>query len=321
MLIVPESAVAGLVTMQDAIAAVDAAYRFMDQGRATRYPVVRELVGHADAVFGIKSGFMAQGTVLGLKAGGYWPGNARQGRTNHQSAVALFDAESGQLAAVISGNRLGALRTAAGTAVSVSCLARPDADTLGIVGAGTQAEHQIRAVASVRRLERVLVWNRTRDRADALCRRLAGELRIERATLERVARESAIVVTVTSAREPLVRRDWIRPGTHIAAVGTDTAGKIELEPGLVAASRIFVDHVVQARTIGECQHAFASGLVSDEDTRNTIGAALNGRVGARRSAEEITLFDSTGIALQDLAVAALVLGRARDRGVGTEVAL
>jgi ornithine cyclodeaminase len=128
-----------------------------------------------------------------------------------------------------------------------------------------------------------------------------------------------ILVTVTPSTSPIVMQDWVRPGTHISAMGADTVGKQELAPGLIATGRVVVDSVEQALTIGECQHAFREGLLARADLTQTLGGLASGRLRGRTSDSEITIFDSTGIALQDLAPAAEAAERARRRGVGIEV--
>jgi len=159
MIIVPESAIDGLVTQDDCIAAVEKVFASMAKRTARNFPVVREAIGHADALYGFKSGFDRESLALGLKAGGFWPGNAAKGLTNHQSTVFLFDADTGRCRAVVGGNLLTALRTAAASAISIRHLAREDARVIGMIGAGHQSAFQLRAALGQRTFERVLAWN------------------------------------------------------------------------------------------------------------------------------------------------------------------
>lgn len=322
MLIVPEREIASLVAMENAIAAVEAAFAAADRERAHSYPVVREILGHADAVFGIKSGFDAEGAILGLKAGGYWPGNAARGLGNHQSTVLLFDPDTGRARALVGGNLLTALRTGAASALATRYLARPEARTLGIIGTGGQAPYQLRANLLARPFARVLAWDPSADNL-ARFREQVEETGLEFAApgREAVAREADVLITITPSQAPLVEKGWVRPGTHINAMGADTAGKQELDPALVAAAQIFVDSPEQAATIGECQHAARLGLLAPRDLAGTLGGLASGRLTGRRDAEAVTLFDGTGIALQDLAVAALALRRAQEAGRCLEVPL
>lgn len=320
MIVVPESAIAGLVTPADAFGAVEQVFASMAARTAVNFPVVREAIGHADALYGFKSGFDRANLDLGLKAGGYWPGNAAKGLTNHQSAVFLFDAGTGRCRAVVGGNLLTALRTAAAAAVSVAHLARPDASVLGIVGAGHQAAYQLRAVAAQRSFGKVVGWNRTPERLDGLAK-VAAELGLpfEPVTLDRLGVEADVIVTITSSFAPILMDAQVRPGTHLACMGTDTKGKQEVEAALLARATVFADEIAQAVGIGESQHAVAAGLLAAADIAE-IGAVITGAHPGRTSEAEITLFDGTGVGLQDLAVASAVVRLAVEKGVAQDVA-
>lgn len=318
MLIVPENLAASLVSAQDAIDVVGAAFVAAYEQNARSYPVVRETVPGFEAVFGVKAGFDGSLPALGLKAGGYWARNAAAGRSNHQSTTLLFDPLSGQAMALVGANYLTGVRTGAASALASRHLARAGARALGLIGTGTQSLHQLRAAMAVRPLNRVLAWDP--DKANlARFAREVGELGLafEAPDIADVARRSDIVITITPSRQALLQRSWIRPGTHINAMGADTAGKQELDPELVGAASIVVDDAEQAISIGECQHAYRLGLIGRDRLGSSLGAVIAGAV-SRRSPEEITLFDGTGVALQDLAVAVLAYRRARERGLGLD---
>jgi alanine dehydrogenase len=321
MLFIPEALCAELVDEAAAYDAVEAVFVAMARGEARNFPVVREALGHAEALYGFKGGFDRAGLILGVKAGGYWPNNHGKGVGNHQSTVFLFDPDSGRPIAVVGGNHLTAVRTAAASAVSIRHLAREDARVLGMVGAGHQATFQLRAALRQRRFERVVGWNLHPEKLSRLAA-VAEEagLPFEPVTLDRLGAEADVIITITSSFAPILMRDHVRPGTHLACMGTDTKGKQEVAAELVAEATLFTDERAQAVTIGECQHAVAAGL-RDADAVIEIGQVLIGAHPGRRSAEEITLFDGTGIGLQDLAVAAraLALARAQGRGVVVEI--
>ena len=321
MLLIPETLVPDLLSVADAIAAVERTLAAYDRDAAEPYPVVREMTGHRRAVFGIKSGFDRSAMLLGLKAGGYWPENAAAGRTNHQSTILLFDPETGMASALVGGNYLTGVRTGAASAIATRHLAREDATTLSIIGAGIQSGYQLRATLAVRALQRVVAWDPSAANLEALGRevRALGLPFIAAASPEDAVRPADILITVTPSQSPIVHKDWVRPGTHINAMGADTAGKQELAPDLVASASICVDAVEQAITIGECQHAFRQGLLCRDDLTRTLGGLASGRLAGRSRDDEITLFDGTGIALQDLAAAGVTVARARARGLGTEV--
>ena len=317
MLIVPEALIADLVSPEDAFAAVAATFAAMARGDAYNFPVVREALGEGRQ-YGFKSGLDRAGGMLGVKAGGYFPGNAGRGITNHQSTVYLFDPESGRPTAMVGGNLLTALRTAAASALSIDRLARAEARVLGIVGAGHQAGFQLRAAARVRNWDRVIGWNLHPEMLPKLGA-VAAELGLpfEAVGLEQMVEADAII-TITSSPAASLMAAHVAPGTHLACMGTDTKGKQEVEPALVAKARLFTDEVTQSVSIGEAQHAVAAGLVAEGDI-TPLGAVLTGAHPGRGSVAEITLFDGTGVGLQDLAVAAVAVARANERGLGVEV--
>ncbi len=321
MLIVTEDICKQVVGRADAFAAVEAVFAAMARGDAYNFPVIREAIGHADALYGFKSGFDRAGLVLGLKSGGYWPGNMDKGLTNHQSTVFLFDPDTGMLRALVGGNYLTAVRTAASSSISIAHLARKDAKVLGMVGAGHQAGFQLRAAAEQRAFEKVVAWNYHPDMLPALAK-VAEEIGLpfEAVEREQLGAEADVIISITSAHEPLMMKDWVKPGTHLACMGTDTAGKQEVDPALLAAATVFTDEVAQSISIGEAQHAVAAGLIS-EDAITPIGDVINGSHPGRVSGDEITLFDGTGVGLQDLAVASVAARVAEEQGKAKHVEL
>lgn len=319
MLIIPESRVAELATPEMAFKAVEAVFSAMSRQKAWNFPVVREDLGHEDALFGFKGGFDRSGAHLGLKAGGYWPHNLdRRGMINHQSTVFLFDPDSGRPTAMVGGNLLTALRTAAASSVSIKHLARSDARVLGMVGAGHQATFQLRAALQQRQFEKVIGWNYHPEMLPNIAR-VADEAGIafEAVPLDRM-READVIITITSAYAPSLMADHVSPGTHLACMGTDTSGKQEVDAALVAKATIFTDEVTQSVSIGEAQHAIRAGLLSSAQI-TPLGAVITGTHPGRMHRDEVTLFDGTGVGLQDLAVAAAIVDLAKERGIAINV--
>ncbi|MCE0506650.1 ornithine cyclodeaminase family protein [Roseivivax sp. GX 12232] len=319
MLIVPEHEIADLMTREAAFDAVEAVFAAMAAGQAYNFPVVREALGHEDALYGFKGGFDRSGLTLGLKAGGYWPNNLEtKGIINHQSTVFLFDPDTGRPRAMVGGNLLTALRTAAASAVSIRHLARRDARVLGMIGAGHQAKFQLRAALEQRAFEKVIGWNLHPEMLPGL-EEVARGAGVPFQAVELDEMHAAdVIVSITSSFAAILGADQVAPGTHLACMGTDTKGKQEVDPALLARARVFTDEVAQAVSLGEAQHAVASGLIGEGDIQ-TLGAVINGDDPGRRSDEEITLFDGTGVGLQDLAVAAAVVDLAVEKGVAIEV--
>ena len=317
IVIVSEAECQRLVGRKEAFDAVEAVFGAMARGDAYNFPVIREASGHADALYGFTSGFDKAGLALGVKSGGYWPGNMDKGLTNHQSTVFLFDPDTGQLKALVGGNYLTAVRTAASSSVSIAHLARKDAKVLGMIGAGHQAQFQLRAAAEQRDFERVVAWNPHPEMLPKLGA-VAEEIGLpfEAVSAEEVAAQADAIITITSAFEPLLMAEWIKPGTHIACMGTDTKGKQEVEAALLAKATVFTDEIAQSTTMGEAQHAIASGQLTEADI-TSIGAVINGTHPGRSSDDEITVFDGTGVGLQDLAVAEVAANLAAKNGAPT----
>ncbi|MTH63821.1 iminosuccinate reductase BhcD [Paracoccus shanxieyensis] len=318
MLIVPEKEIGGLMTPDAAFDAIQAVFAAMDAGQAYNFPVVREAIGHQDALYGFKGGFDAAGLTLGLKAGGYWPNNATRNLINHQSTVFLFDADTGRVAAAVGGNLLTALRTAAASAVSIKYLAPKGAKVLGMIGAGHQSAFQMRAAARVQRFEKVIGWNPHPEMLTRLAD-TAAELGLpfEAVELDQLGTEADVIISITSAFSPLLLDGHVKGDTHIAAMGTDTKGKQELDPALVARAKLYTDEIAQSVSIGEFQHAIAAGLI-EQDQITRLGAVINGADPGRDGAG-LTIFDGTGVGLQDLAVAARVVKIAQEKGIALEV--
>jgi len=321
MLIVTEDMCKEVIGRKDAFNAVEAVFGAMARDDAHNFPVIREAIGYADALYGFKSGFDKAGLVLGVKSGGYWPGNMKKGLTNHQSTIFLFDPDTGQLDSLVGGNYLTAVRTAAASSVSIAHLARKDAKVLGMVGAGHQSAFQLRAALEQREFEKVVAWNFHPDMLPALGK-VAAECGVPFEAMEReqLGAQSDVIITITAAHEPLMMKNWVKPGTHIACMGTDTKGKQEVDPDLVASVSVFTDEIAQSITIGETQHAIAAGLIKETDI-TSIGAVINGDHKGRVSNDEITLFDGTGVGLQDLAVASVAAKLAKKKGLAQEVQL
>ena len=321
LLIVGEDLCAEVVDSKKAFTAVEQVFGAMAKGDAYNFPVIREAIGYADALYGFKSGFDRAGKSLGVKSGGYWPGNMEKGLTNHQSTIFLFDPDTGMLDALVGGNYLTAVRTAASSSVSIAHLARKDAKVLGMVGAGHQSAFQLRAAVEQRDFEKVVAWNPHPDMLPRLAAvaEVLG-LAFEAVTQEELGAQSDVIITITSAFEPLMMKDWIKPGTHIACMGTDTKGKQEIDPAILAGATVFTDEVAQSITIGEAQHAVSAGLISESEI-TPIGAVINGDHPGRTSADEITVFDGTGVGLQDLAVASVAAREAEKLGKASRVSL
>jgi ornithine cyclodeaminase len=290
-----------------AVAAHDMAYdairealiAVVEQG-STSFPVV---IAHGSApenIFSIKSA--STSSLAGLKVGSFWPGNLDRGLARHNSTIFLVDQENGRIEAAVEAGKLNAYRTAAADAVAADALARTDARTLAIFGAGHQARYECAALARIRPIETIFVVARRPEQAQAMIADLAPlGVSVIAASPQSACEAADIIVTATLARAPLFDADWVRLGTHIASMGSDSKGKQELPPALFGGARLFCDYPRQARDIGEFQHAGPSAeLVA-------IGDVLTGQRAGRTSTLDVTIFDSSGLSIQDLYIAQKVL--------------
>jgi ornithine cyclodeaminase len=264
--------------------------------------------------------------VFSLKTVCIMPGNPARGLDAHQGLVTLFDGETGRPTAILDASAVTAVRTAAVTAVATGALARPDAATLAVLGAGVQGKAHVRALAGVRPFERVWVYAPTTAHADETAE-AASEAGLAGVTVAASAqaalRDADVVVTVTSAREPVLRREWLKPGAHLNAVGASSPQNREIDTATVAASALFCDSRESLRNeAGEFRLAIAEGLITgDEHVRAELGEVLAGTAAGRRDAGELTMFRSLGLAVEDLAAAQCAVATATQQGIGTEVEL
>ncbi|MFZ1467582.1 MAG: ornithine cyclodeaminase family protein [Paracoccaceae bacterium] len=300
MIVITEAQSAACVTHELAFDAMRRAFIAAIGPGAFSFPVVIAHASDPQNRFTIKS---AAGTDLaGLKVGAYFPTNDARGLPRHASTILLIDQTSGRLGAVVEGSTLNCYRTAGADAVATDALARRDAAVLTVFGTGHQAAYEAEAIARIRPLSRIWVVGRDPSRAAAFAKTLQSRgLPAETAEPEAAVCAADIVVTATTATAPLFNADWVRPGTHVSSMGSDAQGKQELPPELFPRARLFCDLPDQSAHIGEFQHV-ASGAVL-----TAIGAVLSGGAEGRQSDDEITIFDSSGISLQDLYMARAIL--------------
>lgn len=324
LLVLSRRDVLDLLTLPDCIGAVERAFRLHAEGRTLGPGVLG--VPAVDGGFHIKAaGLIGDRGYFAAKTNANFPQNPRRfGLPTIQGTIVLADASTGVPLAIIESGSVTALRTAAATAVAASFLARRDARTATIVGCGVQGELQLAAIAAVLPLQRAWVLDADHERAESMAVRAAAslKLRVEAAKDLRAAlRDSDVCVTCTPARRAFVMAADVPPGMFIAAVGADSQGKQELEPALVASATLVVDVLDQCAEIGELQHVLAAGLMTRAQVHAQLADVVVGRRPGRTRDDEITVFDSSGTALEDVAAAIAVYETARDTGRGTEVKL
>jgi ornithine cyclodeaminase len=261
--------------------------------------------------------------AFGLKAICVFHGNAARGLDSHQGAVLLFSAETGELLSVVNASAVTAVRTAAVSGVATRALAREDAGDLAVVGAGVQARTHVEAMSQVRRIRRCRVASRRLESARRLADELQGSYKfpVEAVgTVEEALRGADLIVTATNAAEAVVRREWVAAGAHINAVGACTPNARELDAETVAASSLFVDSVESTlNEAGDYLRAAQDGVVAPGHIRAELGEVLKGSKPGRTSLDEITLFKSLGLAVEDLAAAEYLYRKSKETGAGTWV--
>jgi ornithine cyclodeaminase len=298
-----------LLPLGAAITAVKEAFVLHATGEGRLFPLVRERLA-PDALFGIKTGFIPGQAVLGLKAGGSWKENSKVGDDTHQATVLLIDPKTGKPNALIDGNYITTIRTGAGGAVGAELFSSPSSAVLAVIGTGVQGAIQTEAVLHVRPSIRELrCFNPHGAVRSEYVKAFEGRVDVRACRNAREALSGAdVVVTATPSTEPLVFLDDLKEGAHINAVGSDAKGKRELDVEVMRAAEVFVDDPAQSRAIGELQ-----GL--DDVAGVPIGDVLRG-AHPGRTRRGLTVFDSTGISLQDLTAASLAYRAAKERGVG-----
>ena len=261
--------------------------------------------------------------ALGMKAVSVFPGNTRRGIDTHQGAVLLFEADTGRLSALMDGATITAIRTAAVSGVATDLLANPDASELAILGAGVQARTHLEAIAAVRPLRRVRVWSRNPEHSSELVKASAARYSASIEAVpspEAAVRGADVVATVTASPEPVLQRPWVKDGAHINAVGSSIPTAREIDTATMAAARLFVDRRESAlNEAGDVLMPIREGAFNADHIQAELGNVVIGTDPGRRSAAELTLFKSLGLAVEDVAAAAFILKRAQETGVGQTV--
>lgn len=312
--------VAALLGIEECIAAVEQVFRLQGEGKAAPPGVLG--VHARDGGFHIKAGVLElDRPYFAAKANANFPQNVKRfGLPLIQGVIVLCDAENGYPLALMDSVEITIQRTGAATAVAAKHLARPDSKVVTVCGCGNQGRISLRALKKIFPIEKALAYDQDETQARHFARELAEELHIEveaAGELEKATRQSDIVITCTPSKQPFIKHDFISPGTFIAAVGADSPEKQELEPALMAQAKIVVDIIEQCAAIGELHHALEAGVVTRENVHAELGQVVAGVKSGRTSPEEIIVFDSTGMALQDVVAAAAVYEKAVSQGRGT----
>jgi alanine dehydrogenase len=312
-LILTRSDVAALLSLDECIAAVERAFRLHGEGAAARPGILG--IHARDGGFHIKAGILEAGrSYFAAKTNANFPQNPRRFRLpTIQGIVVVCDAENGEPLAVMDSIEITILRTGAATAVAAKHLARPDSRVVTICGCGIQGRVQLRALRRVLPIEQAFAFDLDAIAAARFSSEMEQELGMELravSNLPEATTKSDVCVTSTTSTTAFLLREHVRPGTFIAAVGADNPEKHEISPALMAGSKIVADILEQSATIGDLHHALDAGVVQRSDAYAELGEIVGGKKPGRTSPDEITIFDSTGMALQDVAAAVAVYEKA-----------
>jgi alanine dehydrogenase len=317
-----EEEVRSLLTMDEAIEAVKSAFLDHGQGRTQMPPKSYLFFSKYDGDLRSMPAYLEGLDVAGVKIVNVHSKNSTLGLPTVMALVILNSPQTGAPLAVMGGTFLTSMRTGAAGAVAAGSLARPESSVMGMVGAGAQGRTQLLGISRLFSIRRVIVCDRTLKRCQDLEREARAFLDCEYSltTDPHEACSCDILVTTTPSRAPLIRESWVGPGTHINAIGADAPGKQELESALTRKAKVVVDDLSQALHSGEVNVPISEGVMAGDDIYAQLGDILLGKARGRTSAEEITIFDSTGLGIQDLAAGSVVYRNALERGRGAKLA-
>lgn len=321
-LLLNKDEVESLIDRDSVFEAVEAGYRSFNSGLVVQPDFMAVTLPGTHEGIDFKGGLDMGGGYISIKAssGGY-DNNPKLGLPRGMNTVMLFEANTSALRCIMDGTWITNMRTAAAGAISVKYLARENAEKLCIIGAGKQARNQLLAIMRVRNLTEVRVWDAMPEFLDAYVKEMKEETGLnilKCATAEEAVRSVDIVVTVTRGHSgPIVKKEWLKPGTHIVAVGSDMPDKQELEADIFAGAKVVNDSIGLCIKSGETHNAVREGIIKPEDIHAEIGEIILGKKTGRENAEEITIFDTVGMAIQDNVTAAMLYKGALKRGMGT----
>ena len=324
ILILNHAEVTDLLPMNECIAVMREALTALARGQV--FQPLRTVIRPPEAagLMGLMPSFISGGKpALGLKAISVFPGNSAKGKDIHQGVVLLLDHDTGELLAMMNASAITAIRTAAVSGVATDLLAREDANELAIIGAGVQARSHLKAMSEVRPIKRCRIATRNIEHVGVFAEEMQREFTfpVEAAqSVEEAVKNADLIVAATTSSEPVLRREWISPGTHINAVGASIPTAREIDSATVAAATLFVDRRESTvNEAGDYLFPLREGSIGEDHIRAEIGEILTGQSKGRTSADEITLFKSLGLAVEDLAAAEYLYRKAKELNTGSWV--
>jgi alanine dehydrogenase len=325
MLILTETQVQALIDVDELITALERAHIQYSTGKTVMPVRLVVPLPQIDGRITAMPGFLNEDRALGMKVVTYFQNNPNQNLPSILATIMLFSTETGKMMAVMDGGYITAIRTACASAMATKVLSNPTASVLGVLGAGVQARAHIRALCRVRKLQTIKIYSPSGSSATKVKQELESEIGITIAvsnSVEESVRGCDLIVTATTAKEPIVSARWLQPGVHINAIGSHRPDARELDGATLARSKVFVDsrQAIMAEC-GDVLLALAEKSVMPDHVQTEIGEVLAGTRPGRSKPDEVTLYKSVGIAIQDVATADLVYHKALEQNLGTNVAL
>lgn len=324
-----------VLKLSDVISTVEEVYRLKAMGETAVFPLVFHEFEPGVADMDIKSGWLKGSDIFGLKVVSWFGENVKKNLPALIGTVLVMDAKTGAPQGILDGSHITGIRTGAAGAIGAKLLARKNAKTLMVVGAGHVATFQVAATLTLLPdIEKVYVYDGlSQENAERFAVSMPGvlaenfEIKDCKAVFEAVAdlpaatAGSDIIITVTPSKEPIIRKEWVKPGTHFSCIGADMSGKEEIEAEIFENARVFTDDTPQCINVGEIEIPVKKGILKESDIAGEIGEILTGKTCGRENEEQITVFDATGTALLDLLTAKLALSKASELGLGETVNL
>lgn len=323
-----------VLNISEVISAVENVYSQKTKGAAESWPTLFYDFKTGKADMDIKSGYIRGIEIFGSKTVSWFGENEGKNLPTLNGVITVFDATTGLPLGVLEGAYITGMRTGAAGAIGAKCLARPDSENLMLLGAGNQAVFQIAATLTLLpqikrvRIVDVMSFDNAKEFADNITGRLSSQFGIdassvffEASELKEAVSASDIIITVTPSHEPVIHKEWVRPGTHFSCIGADMAGKEEIDAEIFRNARIFADDIKHCIEVGEMEIPFKKGIITESHIAGEIGDILSGKAQGRTSEDQITIYDATGMAMLDLATAKLALDSAGKRNMGVSAPL
>jgi ornithine cyclodeaminase/alanine dehydrogenase len=349
IIILNEETIKELLDIKNVIKVVEQAYILKNSDQANLFPIITHIFEPGKADMDIKSGHLkGDANIFGLKLVSWFSENNKKGLPELVGTIMVFDGKTGMPLGILSGEHLTCMRTGSAGAIGSKYLARKDSENLLMVGAGHQAFFQIAATLTVLdQIKKVTVYDpinykfavdfcnkaKLRLKNEILSKYKDDKIYFEKLAkkfdinfvatddIEKPTGEADIIITATPSRKPLIKREWIKKGTHFTCIGADMEGKQEIDENIFSMARVLVDDINQAANVGETEMPIKKNIITKESIIGEIGEVILGKVPGRVSKDDITIFDSTGIAYQDLLTATYIIKIAKEKGLGTTAEL